>query len=160
VYNLDEGENTFTWTIRNGEDEGTCSPSNDVATVHRLEVKSYNGFSPNGDMSNEYYIMQGLVYADDFTLTFINSLGSTVRTLTKADVEEFEKSIDDALISGGLKEDEMVVWDGKADNGNLVASGTYYFVLTYTIYTRDYQTQEIIGTSTEVFKDYVVVAKE
>lgn len=158
VYNLDEGENTFTWTVTNGEDEGTCSTTTDVTIVRRLEVKKYNGFSPNGDMSNEYYIMQGLPYADDFTLTFINSLGSTVRTLTKEDVEQME--YDPSLITGGLREDEMVVWDGKADNGNMVASGTYYFVLEYTIYSRDYQTQEIIGETSETFKDYVVVVRE
>jgi flagellar hook assembly protein FlgD len=126
--------------------------------VRRLEVKRYNGFSPNGDMSNEYYIMQGLVYADDFTLSFINSLGSTIRTLSKEDVEQLD--YDPSMIEGGLREDEMVVWDGRAENGNLVASGTYYFVLTYTIYTRDYQTEEITNTTTVTFKDYVVVVRE
>lgn len=159
VYNLDQGENTFLWTVRNGEDEGVCITSDSPTTVLRNDIKRYNGFSPNGDMSNEYYIMQGLVYADEFSITFLNSLGSTVRTITQDNIGELE--VDESLIANGLKEDEMVVWDGRADNGKLVASGTYYFVVTFTLYQRDYETQEITGTPyTDYFKDYVVVVRE
>jgi hypothetical protein len=159
VYHLDKGENTFVWTIVNGEDEGTCITQNDVTIVRRNELKRYNGFSPNGDMSNEYFIMQGLVYADEFTLSFYNSLGSTVRTITQDNVDEIE--VDEALIPDGLKEDEMVVWDGRAGNGNLVASGTYYYVVKIKKYQRDYETGEITGTDTSAeFKDYVVVKRE
>jgi hypothetical protein len=146
VRNLVEGENTFKWTVTNGEDEGLCTTSEDVTIVLRNKVKSYNGFSPNGDMSNEYYIMQGLVYADEFSISFLNSLGSTVRTITNENWAEME--IDESLITD-LRDDEMVIWDGKADNGNLVASGTYYFVLTL-----------IMGDYTYEFKDYVVVVRE
>ena len=140
-------ENTFTWTVVNGEDEGICTASSDVTIVLRNEVKKYNGFSPNGDMSNEYYIIQGLVYADEFSVSFFNSLGNTVRTITDKNVEEME--IDISLISNGLRDDEMVIWDGRATNGNLVPSGTYYFVATFKIYQDSY-----------VFKDYVVVVRE
>jgi len=108
------------------------------------EVKRYNGFSPNLDMSNEYYIMQGLVYADEFSVTFVNSLGSTIRTITQDNIDELE--VDESLISGGLRDDEMVVWDGRASNGNLVAPGTYYFVLEYVKNDVSYP-----------FKDYVIV---
>ena len=140
-------ENTFTWTVRNGEDEGLCTTSSDVTIVQLVEVKRYNGFSPNGDMSNEYYIMQGLPYADAFTLTFINSLGSTIKTITQDNVAEME--VDESMIEGGLREDEMVVWDGRADNGNMVASGTYYFVLEY-----------IKNDVSYTAKDYIVVVRE
>jgi len=159
AYDLGMGEeNTFTWTVTNGEDEGLCSTSSDVTIVLRSEVKRYNGFSPNGDMSNEYYIMQGLVYADEFTITFINSLGSIVRTIDQDNYAEMEW--DEGLVEGGLREDEMVIWDGRADNGNLVASGTYYFVVTFIMYQRDYLTGEINGSDKYEFKDYVVVARE
>ena len=159
AYNLGYGDgNTFTWTVRNGEDEGLCTTSSDVTIVVRNEVKRYNGFSPNGDMSNEYYIMQGLVYADEFEITFINSLGSIVRTI---DQDNYEKlNWDEAKIEGGLREDEMVIWDGLADNGNPVASGTYYFVVTFVMYHEDYLTGERTGSDTYEFKDYVVVARE
>ena len=98
-------------------------------------------------MRNEYYIMQGLPYAEIFTITFINSLGSTVRTIDQDSYEELDW--DEALIEGGLKEDEMVIWDGRADNGNLVASGTYYYVLTFVYDSVEYTD-----------KDYVVVVRE
>ena len=54
----------------------------------------------------------------------------------------------------------MVIWDGRAGNGNLVASGTYYFVVTFIMYQRDYLTDEINGSDKYEFKDYVVVARE
>ena len=47
--------------------------------------------------------------------------------------------------------DDMGVFGGanRAENGNLVASGTYYFVVNL-----------IYGTIEETFKDYVVVVRE
>jgi hypothetical protein len=102
--------------------------------------------------------MQGLVYADDFTISFYNALGSTIRTITKDNIDELE--IDEALISNGLRDDEMVVWDGRASNGNLVAPGTYYFVVKFIKYQRDYQNNQITRTDSYEFKDYVVVARD
>ncbi|MEA3462802.1 MAG: gliding motility-associated C-terminal domain-containing protein, partial [Bacteroidota bacterium] len=152
VTGLDLGEeNEFRWTVTNGEDEGTCTTSDYVTVVRRYEVKNYNGFSPNGDMSNEYFIMQGLPYADEFSISFFNSLGSTVRTINNENVDELD--VDPSLILNGLRDDEMVVWDGRASNGNPVPSGTYYFVLTYI-------THEIDGNYTFDIKGYVVVERE
>ncbi len=159
AYELGLGEkNEFRWTVVNGEDEGTCTSTSHVTIVLRNEVKRYNGFSPNGDLSNEYYVMQGLVYADEFSISFLNSLGSTIRTINQDNIDELE--IDPSLITDGLRADEMVIWDGKAENGNLVASGTYYFVVTFIMYQRDYQTEGITGTDIYEFKDYVVVVRE
>ena len=106
-------------------------------------------------MSNEYFIMQGLVYADEFSISFLNSLGSTVRTITNENWAEME--IDESLITD-LRDDEMVVWDGKADNGNLVASGTYYYVLTYIM--NQLNDQGNIEPVRYDFKDYIVVVRE
>ncbi|MDF1575116.1 MAG: gliding motility-associated C-terminal domain-containing protein [Bacteroidales bacterium] len=159
AYELGLGEeNTFRWTVRNGEDEGMCTTSSDVTIVHRNEVKKYQGFSPNGDMSNEYYIIQGLPYADEFSVSFFNSLGNTVRTVTNENMDEME--IDESLIAHGLREDEMVVWDGRSNNGNMVPSGTYYFVVTFIMHQRDYLSGEIDRTDSYEFKGYVVVVRE
>ena len=135
-----------------------CDTSSDVVIVQRNELKRYNGFSPNQDQENEYFIMQGLVYADEFSVSFFNSLGSTVRTVTNENVDKLD--VDLSLVANGLKEDEMVVWDGKAENGNYVPSGTYYYVVTLTLYQRNYLTGEIEGTYTPTFKGYVVVVRE
>jgi len=145
VRNMENGENRFTWTVTNGEGEGLCSSTSDVAIVIRSDVNRYNGFSPNGDMDNEYFIMQGLVYADDFDFRVFSSLGSSVRTVTKQDAENME--VDESLIQGGLREDEIVVWDGRSDNGTMVPAGTYYFVVTFYYAGVPYE-----------YKDYVVVA--
>ncbi len=112
AYELGLGEeNKFRWTVINGEDEGQCVTSSDVTIVLRNEVKRYEGFSPgNGDEMNEYYIMQGLKYADEFSITFFNSLGKDVKTVTHETVEEMD--IDPGMITNGLREDEIVVWDG------------------------------------------------
>ncbi len=147
VNDLDFGETEFTWTVRNGEDEGTCITSSDVVIVRRNEVLTYSGFSPNGDMDNEYFIMQGLVYANEFSISFFNSLGNTVRTINNRNVDQLE--VDEGLINNGLQEDEMVVWDGRAENGNYVPSGTYYYVVTFGKDAVDF-----------TYKGYVVVVRE
>ncbi len=158
AYELGLGEeNKFRWTVVNGEDEGTCSTSADVVIVIRNEVKRYEGFSPNEDMNNEYFIMQGLVYADEFTISFFNSLGNTVKIITEKDIDEME--VDESLIPGGLREDEMVVWDGRAKNGNLVPSGTYYYVVEFILHQRDPVSGNITHTFKDGFKDYVVIVR-
>ena len=159
AYELGMGEqNEFLWTVSNGEDEGLCFSTSDVTIVLRTEVNRFNGFSPNGDMDNEYYIMQGLPYADEFEVTFFNSLGKPVRTVNHRNVGEME--IDPSRIKNGLREDEMVVWDGRATNGNMVPSGTYYFVITFIMYQRDHESGDVTGKDSYEFKDYVVVVRE
>lgn len=141
-------ENTFNWTVVNGEDEGACMSSSDVTIVLRSDVKKYDGFSPgNGDMINEYFIMQGLAYADEFSVSFFNALGKTVKTTTHLNVEDMNINL--SLISNGLREDEIVVWDGNNDNGKPVPSGTYYYVVNFEQY----------GVSYDI-KGYVVVARD
>jgi hypothetical protein len=158
VYGLSEDEdNVFRWTVSNG----VCIDSSDIVIVYWNEVKRYQGFSPgNDDMSNEYFIMEGLAYADEFEISFFNSLGNTVRTVTHETMDELE--VDESLISGGLKEGELVVWDGLSNNGNPVPSGTYYFVINLVKYPRDWQTGNIIDGEPDIFeyKDYVVVMRD
>jgi hypothetical protein len=155
VYDLAKGGmNEFQWTIVNGEDEGTCITSQDISVVIQNEVKRYDGFSPNGDGINDLFIMQGLKYADEFSITFFNALGKSVRTVTHENVDEMK--YDPALILGGLKEDEKVVWDGKAGNGRLLPPGTYYYVVSIMINQRDH-IDNITGTDRYEYKDYVIV---
>ncbi len=145
--NMDlHAENIFTWTVRNGEGEGECLDASDFKVVVRTEVKRYQGFSPNGDMENEYFIMRGLMYADSYTVTFFNSLGNTVRTITNENIDQVE--YDPNLIKD-LREDELVVWEGKSENGTIVPSGTYYYVVQY-----------FKGGINYPRKDYVVVLKD
>jgi hypothetical protein len=159
AYELGMGqENKFKWTVVNGEDEGTCVTSSDVTIVIRNEVRRYSGFSPNGDDWNEYYIMQGLKYADEFSISFFNALGKTVRTINQDNIGDLD--VDPALILDGLKEDEMVVWDGMTDHNNPVPSGTYYYIVEFFVHQKNPVTGEVIRTDKYSYKDFVIVARE
>ncbi len=159
VYGLKVGEaNEFLWTITNGEDEGTCITSSDVSIVTQSEVFRFNGFSPgNGDAENEYLIMRGMRYADEFSISFFNSLGKTVRTINQDNVDDME--INESLIFPDLRDDERVVWDGKADNGHDVPSGTYYYVMSLVIKQRDAD-GNVTSEDSYDYKDYVVLIRE
>ena len=90
--------------------------------------------------------MQGLMYADEYEVIFFNSLGNTVRTITNENIDQVD--YDPNLIMD-QREDELVVWDGKSENGTIVPSGTYYYVVHYIKGGIDYP-----------YKDYVVVLKD
>ena len=121
----------FTWTIENG----ACETSDDFTLITQGEAQPYEGFSPNGDMVNDYFIIRGLAEANEWSISIFNSLGNSVRTINQDNVSEIE--FDPGSIPGGLKKDEKVVWDGKANNGNLVPPGTYYYVLNASIVPED-----------------------
>lgn len=68
-----------------------------------------NVFSPNGDLSNDVYLITG-VDADEFQLEVYNRWGMKVFSTTS--------------VTKG--------WNGKVDNGSeLAPDGTYYYVVTY-----------------------------
>ena len=143
---LVKGErNEFKWEIKNG----VCVDHDDFTVINQDEAQPYEGFSPNGDQINDFFIIRGLAEATDFSMSIFNALGNSVRTITKANVGEIV--IQPGSIPGGLRDDEMVVWDGKSNNGNMVPAGTYYYVLNVTM------KQDIGGTDTPEWKHYIVV---
>ena len=137
---------------------GVCETDSDISIVNHNELKRYEGFSPNGDGDNDYLIFQGLVDAE-FSISFFNALGRTVRTFTHETISELDYIIKDEIRDwidpedGG---DEMVVWDGKAKNGTMVPPGTYYYVVSIKMDQKDHL-GNIISTDHHEEKDYVVV---
>jgi hypothetical protein len=151
VYDLEkDGDNSFRWTVTNGN----CSSSEHVSVVTQREVFRYEGFSPNGDGYNDVFIIRGLADATRFEITFFNNLGKTVRKVTQETAGEIH--YDPTKIPGGLREDELVVWDGLATNGKTVPSGTYYYVVSMAIDQKD-DKGNVLGTDRYEYKDYIVV---
>ena len=102
------------FTITNG----VCPLKTDEITVERKEVKVYQGFSPNGDLLNDYLYAEGINRTSTdmtYVFTIFNSSGSFVKELTHESVLETQ--------------DNDAVWDGKTLSGNLAGDGTYYYVL-------------------------------
>ncbi|MFO7670858.1 MAG: gliding motility-associated C-terminal domain-containing protein [Bacteroidales bacterium] len=148
VYGLDKGErNEFKWEIVNG----VCVFDDDFTVITQDEAQPYEGISPNGDQVNDYFIIRGLAEATEFSISIFNALGNSVRTITRENIGEID--YDAEVIEGGLREDEMVVWDGKADNGNLVPAGTYYYVLNVKIDQKD-------GSTDKLEKKHYIIVRE
>ncbi len=160
IYDLDKnGDNAFSWTVINGN----CTSTEHVSVVTHKEVLRYEGFSPNEDGINDVFIMRGLADPEyqpgdvpriRFTITFFNNLGRTIREITQDNVGEVD--YDPTSIPGGLMPDELVVWDGKV-NGNVVTSGTYYYVLEVEIDQVDDEGNITQTDAPEPYKGYVVV---
>ena len=147
VTGLAKGErNEFTWRIVNG----VCETSDDFTVITQDEAQPYEGFSPNGDGINDYFIIRGLAEATEFSMSIFNALGNSVRTIDQDNVSEIDYN--PATIPGGLRDDEMVVWDGKSKNGNIVPPGTYYYVLNVKIVQLDK------SVDTPEKKHYIVVS--
>jgi hypothetical protein len=152
VYGLAKGDrNEFMWTIVNG----VCITYDDNSVITQDRAQPYEGFSPNRDGINDYFIIRGLgdlTEGDEFSITFFNALGRRVQRITNENIDEVVY-YDEAMIPGGLEDYEAVVWDGISENGNPVPSGTYYYVIRIVKY------QEDGSIDKPEVKHYVVVSK-
>ncbi len=90
----------------------------------------------------------------EFTISIFNALGRTVRVITHENVDEIEYVMDKHPLNPG--DQETVVWDGLAANGNLVPPGTYYYVVEMMIEQKD-NLGNVTGTDRQEHKDYIVV---
>jgi gliding motility-associated-like protein len=73
-------------------------------------VTVYNGFTPNGDGINDYFFIENIYKFPNNNVHIFNRWGNK-------------------LISFSRYNNATNKWDGKV-NGNVVASGTYYFLIT------------------------------
>ncbi len=103
----------YKWKVENGP----CIVTEDEVAVTRYDMKFYEGFSPNGDAINDYFVVEGLDFADTWELVIYSKQGYEVR---KIDHENFT----------GLSDGK--VWDGKTSSGEPVPEGTYYYTLSVT----------------------------
>lgn len=106
VTGLNIGDNVFGWTISNG----VCPDSYDEVVVHVNDLEVPNGFSPNGDMVNDFFEIPALDLFGDVKLEVFNRWGNLV----------YE--------SENYKND----WDGKNRSGEDLTDDTYYYTLVVT----------------------------
>ena len=85
-------------------------------------------------------------------MSIFNALGNSVRTINQDNVSEIVYN--PGAIPGGLRDDEMVIWDGRSNNGNFVPPGTYYYVLNLSMD----QLGPANETDTDEQKRYIVVS--
>ncbi len=85
-----------------------------VITVTNVvsEFEFFNGYSPNGDNHNDYWNIPMLGYYKTNTVLIINRWGNEVW-------------------KGINYDNKTVLWTGKNMNGDDLADGTYYYIITY-----------------------------
>jgi len=108
------GDDSLCYTIC---DKGTpVMCDNAMVYIHVLpkpsidDIVIYNGVSPNKDGTNDTWIIKGIEGFPDNEVRIFNRWGDKIRDLSHYD-------------------NINVVWDGTNSNGELVADGTYYYIV-------------------------------
>ncbi|MBI4649536.1 MAG: gliding motility-associated C-terminal domain-containing protein, partial [Bacteroidia bacterium] len=103
VENLSLGPNIFRWTVTNG----VCPPVFDETVLFVNNLIIPTGFSPNGDLQNDYFIIDGLTDYSVLAFKVYNKWGIQVfRT------ENYANN-----------------WDGKDNNGKDLPEDYYYYII-------------------------------
>ncbi|HEX8547847.1 MAG TPA: gliding motility-associated C-terminal domain-containing protein, partial [Cytophagaceae bacterium] len=103
IFNLADGENKFTWTVQNG----TCPSTTDTISIIKETFIIPNAFSPNNDLTNDFFEIKGLHQFGQADLIVFNRIGEEVYSNSN-----YNNS-----------------WDGKDKSGNRLDDDTYYFIL-------------------------------
>jgi len=111
-------EYAFRWTITNG----ICDVVEDDVAISRRDMRRYDGFSPDMNGTNDYFVILGLDFAESWEINFYSRHGNLLRTVTSGQ---------------GVTED--MLWDGKLEDGDDVEDGTYFYVLAVTKNSRSYE---------------------
>jgi gliding motility-associated-like protein len=102
ISGLTEGSYTVWVTDANG-----CKSSATVQLNDPIQLAMPSGFSPNGDYSNEFFVVRGIEAYPDNQLTIYNRWGNIVYQ----------------------KEDYSNEWNGGNNNGEELPDGTYFVLL-------------------------------
>lgn len=87
-----------------GFQQGSMIPADD------FELGVYNAFSPDGDGTNETWIIDNIELYPENQVTIYNRWGDKVRRIDGYDNNEN-------------------VWDGRSENGRELPAGTYFYVI-------------------------------
>jgi gliding motility-associated-like protein len=129
--NLDkEVEFILNWKITNG----VCPVTEDELRLIRKDLRIYEGFSPDGNNINDYFIIEGLDYTDTYDLKIYTRTGNMIYQVSKGLGEE------------GVSQD--LIWDGNYAGGRPVENGIYYYTLEVTK-----------GQATYLYKNYFIITR-
>jgi len=113
VTDLVIGNYTFKWTVTNG---AVCSPASEEIDIFNDQLFQTQGFSPNGDLFNDTFIIGGAENVNNNKLVVFDVTGKVVY-----EEKNFCRSKnEDGSIKG---------WDGVQNNGER-RDGTYYYIFT------------------------------
>lgn len=98
------GTYTLAWTVRNG----SCEEKTDQLGIEIGELRSYTGFSPNGDGVNDDFILR-FPGTNTVELLIYDQWGALIYSQTEENATELS-------------------WDGTYQ-GKIAAEGTYYYIV-------------------------------
>ncbi|MBL7113536.1 MAG: gliding motility-associated C-terminal domain-containing protein, partial [Bacteroidales bacterium] len=119
------------WEITNG----VCPVKEDELRMIRRDLKIYEGFSPDGNNINDYFIIEGLDYTDTYDLKIYTRTGNVIYQASKGLGEEGES--------------QELIWDGNYSGGRPVENGIYYYTLEVTR-----------GQATYLYKNYIIITRD
>jgi gliding motility-associated-like protein len=103
ISGLQPGQTILRWTITNGP----CTQSSDDVIITMSDFSIPNGFSPNGDGLNDYFVISGSESFSRVKLTVFNRWGNEVYA----------------------NSDYKNNWNGINKSGDELAEDTYYYIL-------------------------------
>ncbi len=98
----------FQWFI----DKGVCADTTIIRRIKLDEIFTPTGFTPNGDLVNDFALFKGLENADEHEVIIFNRWGTEVFRANNFSNE--------------------VGWDGKNNDGKDLPEDTYFYILTVT----------------------------
>ena len=119
VRNLSAGANEFLWTVI----KGTCTLDS-MVLITLLEDFIPQGFSPNGDIFNNSFIIEGLNLTDQVDKSGQPDQIVELSVVNGAGTEVFSTS--------NRPGQTWIDWDGKNSKGIDLPEGTYYYLLKIT----------------------------
>ena len=107
-----------------------CPTKIDSFTIIVKDIGRYNGFSPNGDGKNEYFIVKGLQNLDEnlgdyWELKILNRWGGLVYS---SNIKN--NRLKDLKNTSPYTDLGLPIWDGKNQSDENVSEDTYFYVLT------------------------------
>ncbi len=106
---------------------GICPVKTDTLIITRTDLGLYQGFSPNGDGLNEYFVIDGLEFADQWELVIYSHYGNEIFRLNESEHDDYASGLNNC--APGV----YCLWDGLIDGIGAPEEGTYYYTLTVKV---------------------------